>query len=349
MKMSFPFLILTGCVLAGLPTGGAVAWLLSGCGGTGFVSASLIPSASNMNPASGQPDKSQPPKITSNRRSRLLRLMDASTFRGSSGMAQAWKDAAGDPATRAWLAELWMSEDPAAFIRMFYGAAEGYFGEGEGRMVGDCIIRFAERNPHGALKLGLSLQPPSAGRWVTAQAILKIMETDTAEGLALAVRHPELRLNGDVNPIKIHVTAADLPKLMAMPRSTGVNDLIRKAMDDLPAQEAMKLTPQLNFYSRRSMTADISRRWVNEDPAAAQDFAVNGATEAQRISILECLGEKKVSGNPADAAAWAQQNLAGLARNNILEKAARKLEKTDPAAAESIRSRLPQHYNPQTK
>lgn len=258
-------------------------------------------------------------------------------------MAQAWREAAGDPALRAWLAELWMRDDPATFIRMLCTSDEGFAMD---LMLANLLTRFAERDPRTAIRIGLTLRPPAARHRLISQAIVKIMESDAAEGLALAVQHPELRLNGNMDVDKTNVTAADLPLLMAMPRAGLVNDLIAKAMNDLPVAEAMEMTSRLNFGSRRSVLGALSRRWVHEDPVAAGNFALNEATAQQRISILEVLGEKKVTDTPSEAAAWAERNLTGHARNRVLEKAARKLEKTDPAAAEDIRSRLPQHYSP---
>lgn len=281
-------------------------------------------------------------------RSRLLRLMNESA-RGASSLAKVWKEAADDPAMRLWLAEVWMREDPAAFIRMIYATNESVWETGQGMMVANIITRFAEQNPQTALKIGATVQPPAAGRWMMSQAILKIMESDSRKGLELAAGHPELRLNGNADLDKIKVTAADLPLLMSLPRAMMVNDLVAKAMNDLPIVEAMKLTSQMNSVSRRSVQATLSRRWADEDPEAALKFANTEATDAQRVRILESLGEKKIEANPAGGAAWAEQNLSGHAKNRVLEKAADKLEKTDPAAAEAIRARLPQNYSPKPK
>ncbi|MES2709453.1 MAG: hypothetical protein V4726_22835 [Verrucomicrobiota bacterium] len=269
--------------------------------------------------------------------------------RGASSLAKVWKEAADDPAMRLWLAEVWMREDPAAFIRMIYATNESVWETGQGMMVANIITRFAEQNPQTALKIGATVQPPAAGRWMMSQAILKIMESDSRKGLELAAGHPELRLNGNADLDKIKVTAADLPLLMSLPRAMMVNDLVAKAMNDLPIVEAMKLTSQMNSVSRRSVQATLSRRWADEDPEAALKFANTEATDAQRVRILESLGEKKIEANPAGGAAWAEQNLSGHAKNRVLEKAADKLEKTDPAAAEAIRARLPQNYSPKPK
>lgn len=264
-------------------------------------------------------------------------------------MAQAWEEAAGDSSMRAWLAELWLREDPAAFIRMFCASSGGDLMDAEGMMVSNLITRFAQRDPRSALKIGPTLQPPSAGRWIMAQSIISIMESDTAEGLALAAKHRELRLDGNMNLDRIKTTSADIPLLLSLPRAMMVDSLLAKATNDLPVAEAMGMTSRMSFVTGRSVGRAVASRWVNEDPAAALDFAMGGATDVKRVIILETLGEKKIEAGPVDAAAWAERNLSGHTRNRILEKAAQKLAKTDPAAAEAIRARLPQHYSPNPK
>lgn len=346
--MTSSSLISSICALAGLMAGGTAARLRPGNEMSPAVSVSHPQAEPSPKPeASGnsEPGSAKKPPTS---RSRLLRLMNESS-RGALSLAKAWKDAANDPAMRLWLAEIWIKEDPAAFIRMFYATDPAAWSSGQSMMMANLITRFAEQNPQAALKIGDNIQPPAIGRWLTGQAILKIMESDIHEGLKLAAGRPELRLNGNMDMDKIKVTAADIPLLMSLPRSGMVSDLLAKSMNSLPVIEALKLTPQMNSVSRRSVLTALSKRWVSEDPEAALNFAHTEATDAQRVRILESLGEKKIEANPAEAAAWAEQNLSGYAKNRVLDKAADKLEKTDPAAAEAIRARLPQNYSPKQK
>lgn len=345
MKMSPVFLFSVVAGLIGLMLGGAAAWLLP-------VRESQRPAFTDASARSGLTavrDASPEDKpLLKNRRALLLRLLNASVRSGGSSMAEAWKEAAGDPAMRAWLAEVWLREDPAAFIRMIFDSGDGLSMGAEGMMLISLGTQFAERDPQTAMRIGPTL-PPSAGRWIMSQAILKIMESNVSEGLALAAKHPELRLNGNMDLDKIKVTGADIPALLSLPRAMMVDMLMGKATNDLPPADAMKLSSQMHQVTRRSVMASVSKGWVKNDLDGALAFAHNEATDQQRVSILTAVGEKKVEENPAAAAGWALENLGGNARNRILQKAAEKLEKTDPTAAETIRARLPQNYNPKAK
>jgi hypothetical protein len=333
-------------VMTGLLLGGAAAWLL-----TGSQAPAVTRNAPDFRGGSFPTNDALHSGKSSltNSRTRLLRLMTGAAQGGGASMARAWTDATGDYAMRLWLADAWLKADPAAFIHMIFTSDESLYPEGEGMALMNLVNQFAEQNPEKAMRIGTTIQPPQAGRWLMSQAILKIMESDPAKGLELAASHPDVRLNGNYDLNKIKVTATDLPQLAALPRSGPLSELIFKAMAEQPKAEAMKWTSQLSSYLRRSVVGKLSQRWVRDDPDAALAFARTEANDQQRIAILSALGEAKISGNPAGAAAWAEENLGGYARNRVLQLSADKLQQTDPAAAEAIRARLPQDYPPKAK
>lgn len=350
MKPISFFLLRSAWIAVGLLTGAAAGYVApykrSAVGPQSTEQSDPSVSAVTDHPSHGS--SSSGDQTVQNRRSRLRQLMDASARGGGPSLAKAWKATEGDPAARDWLMEVWMREDPAGFLQMLCQENSGGWTFALSARLQQAIPRLVDKDPQAALKLGSTL-PPSIGRWVSSQAILKIMETDPRQGLELAAARPEMRLLGLGDLGKIKLTPTDIPLLRALPTSDTVQRLMIKAMAALPKPEAMKLTAHMPFTSKSQLQAELVKNWVRQDPEAAGNYALNGATYGQRLTILEALGASKVETNPADGAAWAEANLSGYTKNRILEEAADKLAKTNPAAAEAIRTRLPRNYDPKAK
>lgn len=306
-------------------------------------------SARPQTEAPGQGDAAGKKPEDNNRLSRMARLMDGSARGGQPSLAAAWRETAGDPGMREWLAELWMRQDPAALIRMLAKERESGGDQIPDLFIERLVPRFAYADPEGALEMGEGLKPPLIGRWMTSQAIVAIMETDKQKGLELAAAHPELRISANMDLDKIDVTPADIPLLLSLANSGSVQDLLSKAMNGLPVAEALRLTSGMSATPRILMHRKLAKRWADEDADAAFEYATTQATYGQRLSILEQIGKQKLEGDPAEAAAWAEQNLSGNARNRVVDSAADDLEISDPEAAAALRERLPQNYNPKGK
>lgn len=349
MNRIFSLAILAACAVGGLMTGGAVARNFFITGAVEPAPASAPAEAVPGAPTSGTDARGKGGKSSADRLSRMAAMLEECAPGGTAALAKAWKESEGDPALRELLTDFWLKQDPGGFLRMLCAgnpAGGDAFGP---QRISDIMDGVAQKDPEGAMKIAATLQPLRYRRALRAQAILSEMQVDTRKGLEWAAAHPNLKLHGGGDFDKVKLTPADFPFLLSLPSSFTTKDLMSIALNDLPPAEAMKQWNQATPTIKRVGQKQLADSWVKKDPDAALAYAGTEATYAERLTILAALGMSKVNANPAEGAAWAAGNLTGTARNRALGLAADKLDKTDPAAAEALRARLPQNYSPQAK
>ncbi|MES2709427.1 MAG: hypothetical protein V4726_22705 [Verrucomicrobiota bacterium] len=120
-------------------------------------------------------------------------------------------------------------------------------------------------------------------------------------------------------------------------------------MKNIPVADAMKLARRIPAIAWDDCQNILGNRWAKEDPEGAWLYASTEAKGTERLNILQTLAHYKMAADPARAAAWIEQNLSGVMRNQLLSQAADKLAESDKAAAAVIRAKLPRDYTPKGK
>lgn len=247
-----------------------------------------------------------------------------------------------DPASFAFLAEIWQELDPAAFFRCAISSpvvTEVHAQANLGAL--SRVIQKLAKTDRDAAWRETERLPAKFRRVFTRAVTLDLLKTDPRRALEAALEHPGstpgyLRGSPPLNPDL-------LPLVQRLPDSVAKATMLENIASREPFAEAMRIVSgpgEADSFARDGLVKDTLENEPDEVIAW-----VDQAEGNSRYRAAGQVGEYLAAKDPTAALEWAEMHLSGDSRVRVIREAAARLGAVDSAAAERARALLPENFS----